>query len=111
MNFCSERVRHTAPAIVALTVAALTGFLVALGGPGIADGSDVTLPEPEGRVILEISGDIGTANRDGSAVFDRGMLESLGLTTIETTTPWTDGVVIHAGGVSTNGGARSASAG
>ncbi|MCH8188080.1 MAG: molybdopterin-dependent oxidoreductase [Proteobacteria bacterium] len=55
----------------------------AIGGPQLA--------EPEGRVILTISGAIDRTNGDALARFDRKMLEELGTTTIITTTSWTDG--------------------
>lgn len=50
-----------------------------------------TLPSPVGRVILSISGNIDNTNAGGSAVFDRQMLEQLGLSSITTSTSWTDG--------------------
>lgn len=51
------------------------------------------LPAPSEKVILTVSGKIATANKDGEAQFDRPMLESLGLVTVETTTPWYSGPV------------------
>lgn len=50
------------------------------------------LPEPTGRVILVVSGNIAVTNSDEGAAFDREMLYALGLTEIATSTPWTDGV-------------------
>jgi len=52
-----------------------------------------SLAVPKERPILTISGKIGVTNKDGTAQFDRGMLEALGLVTIETTTPWYEGKV------------------
>jgi hypothetical protein len=49
------------------------------------------LPAPTEKAILTISGRIGTTNKGETAEFDRPMLESLGLETIETTTPWYNG--------------------
>jgi len=49
------------------------------------------LPAPRGPVILTISGNIAVSNRDGAADFDREMLVALGMTSVETTTAWTDG--------------------
>jgi len=43
-------------------------------------------------VILLVTGNIGVTNTDGGAAFDRQMLYDLGLTEVETSTPWTDGV-------------------
>ena len=47
-----------------------------------------TLPVPTEKPILVISGQIGVTNRDGAAVFDRPMLESAGMVSITTATPW-----------------------
>ncbi|HEV2565375.1 MAG TPA: molybdopterin-dependent oxidoreductase [Microvirga sp.] len=52
-----------------------------------------TLGAPKERPILTISGKIGVTNKDNTAQFDRAMLESLGLVSIETTTPWYEGKV------------------
>ena len=50
------------------------------------------LPQPEGQVILTIGGTIGRTTDGTKAYFDLAMLESLGTVTVETTTPWTEGV-------------------
>ena len=55
------------------------------------------LPTPKDKPILEIAGSISATNKDGAAVFDREMLESLGLETITTTTPWHKGPVTFEG--------------
>lgn len=47
-----------------------------------------TLPEPSGRVILTLSGDIAHANVGDEARFDRAMLEALPSRVVETHTPW-----------------------
>ncbi|WP_425961633.1 molybdopterin-dependent oxidoreductase [Rhizobium nepotum] len=52
-----------------------------------------TIANPQGKPILTISGNITITNVDGAAVFDRDMLEALGMVTVETTTPWHDGRV------------------
>jgi hypothetical protein len=52
-----------------------------------------SLEVPKDRPILTISGKIQNFNKDGTAQFDRAMLESLGLVTIETSTPWYSGAV------------------
>jgi len=49
------------------------------------------LAPPKGEVILSISGAIEHKNVPDSADFDMSMLESLGTTTLRTSTPWTDG--------------------
>lgn len=47
---------------------------------------------PSGDPILVVSGKITATNVDGTAQFDRAMLEALGTVSIETRTPWRDGV-------------------
>ena len=51
------------------------------------------LSSPRDKVILSISGRIHAFNKDGSADFDRSMLEALGMESFETTTPWYNGPV------------------
>jgi len=52
-----------------------------------------SLAAPAERPILTISGKISNTNKDGTAQFDRAMLEALGMTAVETTTPWHEGKV------------------
>lgn len=52
----------------------------------IADGLDA----PKGEVLLTISGNITHTNSEQGAEFDRDMLESLGVTSFTTSSPWTD---------------------
>ena len=94
----------------------LVGLVFAMAtGPAIG-GSQ--LAEPEGRVILTISGAIDRTNGDALARFDRKMLEVLGTTTITTSTSWTDGPQEFEGGlardvlkaVGANGGTIAATA-
>ena len=47
---------------------------------------------PKDRIILSISGQIGTHNEGDVALFDRSMLEALGLQGFATKTPWYDEV-------------------
>jgi hypothetical protein len=79
MRFASSIV-----AAVAMTVSSLA----ALGAP---------LATPKDKPILEIAGSISVTNKEGAAVFDREMLESLGMETITTTTPWHKGPVTFEG--------------
>ncbi len=51
-----------------------------------------TLPAPQGRVILEVSGAIVNSNASGKARFDLTALEAMATTTLSTSTPWTKGV-------------------
>jgi hypothetical protein len=46
------------------------------------------LAAPKEKAILAISGKISITNQSGAAIFDLAMLEAMGLTTIETMTPW-----------------------
>ena len=62
---------------------------LALAAPALAGEP---LPQPSGRVILTISGAIENTNGSGVARFDRAMIERLGVTEINTSTSWTDGV-------------------
>ncbi|EPX80523.1 molybdopterin-dependent oxidoreductase [Salipiger mucosus] len=50
------------------------------------------LAAPEGTILLTVNGAIANTNVDGTAAFDRAMLEELDPVTFETTTIWTDGV-------------------
>lgn len=55
------------------------------------------LPAPQGPVILTIEGAIEHTNVDGTARFDRKMLEGLGMVDITTGTPWFDGKMTFSG--------------
>lgn len=50
------------------------------------------LKQPTGDVILVVTGKIGESNGDGEARFDRDMLESLGMETLKTATPFEEGI-------------------
>jgi hypothetical protein len=69
----------------------LGAFVALLAIMGVAYAA--SLATPADRPILAISGKIAVTNKDGTAQFDRAMLEALGLKTIETTTPWHEGKV------------------
>lgn len=49
------------------------------------------LPRPTGTIVLSVKGQISNTNAPGRADFDRAMLEALGISSIETTSPWSDG--------------------
>ena len=76
-------------AFILTAVLGLTGSL-SLGWAG-------PLSAPKDKPILEITGSITSTNKEGAAVFDREMLESLGMETITTTTPWHKGQVTFEG--------------
>ncbi|WP_220250848.1 molybdopterin-dependent oxidoreductase [Billgrantia montanilacus] len=71
-----------------LTCLCLTAALLMTTLQAIAD----TLPVPEGKVLLSVSGKIGKTNVDSEAHFDRTMLEALPRQTLHTSTVVTDGV-------------------
>jgi hypothetical protein len=73
---------------LALIPAAATLSVVGSGRPAYA-----TIPAPSETPILTISGRIKITNGDGTARFDRAMLEAMGMQRIETTTPWHSGTV------------------
>ena len=50
------------------------------------------LEAPKDTPILVISGNITSTNVDGTAQFDRAMLEALGTVVVNTKTPWFNGV-------------------
>jgi hypothetical protein len=51
------------------------------------------LASPTQAPLLTVSGKISNRNRGDTAVFDRPMLDALGISTIVTRTPWYDGPV------------------
>ena len=69
----------------------LLAACMGIAGVTARHGEAATLPMPTTKQILTVSGLIRSTNQDGSAVFDRPMLEQLGMTTIETATPWYTG--------------------
>lgn len=52
-----------------------------------------SLPKPQSKPILTISGKIENTNNGAAAEFDRAALEALGLRTVETSNPWYDGKI------------------
>jgi hypothetical protein len=58
---------------------------------------DGKLPPPTGEPILTVEGNIQVTNGDGKARFDRAMLEELGMSSVETTTPWFDRSTVFEG--------------
>jgi len=81
-----------------MIISYIKGYIVAsvmilLGFLTVNAAAADPLPAPSGKPILTISGKIATTNKDGTAQFDREMLEELGLETVETNTPWYSGPV------------------
>lgn len=73
----------------------VTGLAVTalVGAVGVRPSLAGTLAEPQGKVILTMSGKITKTNKDGTAQFDMAMIEQLGTQSFETTTPWYNGKV------------------
>lgn len=76
--------RIAVSALLAVVVAAWSLLAPASAG---AEG----LPQPQGAPVLIVDGAVTRTNRDGAAVFDRAMLEDLGLHRVRTSTTWTEG--------------------
>lgn len=75
--------------VLALCRAALAVvFCLAFGAIARADGG---LPQPKGPVVLVITGDIARSNAPDRASFDLDMLKEIGMTSLVTSTPWTEG--------------------
>lgn len=72
-----------------------TVFLIWIGAAAITLQSQAAagggLPQPEGKVILTVSGNITNTNDGDKAEFDLDMLHALGTQAISVTTSWTDG--------------------
>jgi hypothetical protein len=62
-------------------------LLAAFGWGGIAVRAG-EMPQPQGPVILTVSGGIANTNAEGVAEFDRDMLENIGLSEFRTVTNW-----------------------
>jgi hypothetical protein len=71
----------------------LFGFALSL----IAMHAHAELPEPQGPVLLSVSGLISETNIEDRAEFDRDMLQNIGMVDLRTETPWTEGKVNFSG--------------
>ncbi len=72
--------------------------LIFLGMASFSNLQAKELPNPTGRVILTVTGAISNTNTaGGAAVFDRQMLVDLGMTSLKTGTPWSEGVDLYEG--------------
>lgn len=70
-----------------LALFALIAGMLLPTGKGVSASE---LPQPTGRVVLTVKGNISNTNGDQVAQLDRSMLESLGMRSFATSTPWTD---------------------
>lgn len=80
------------PWIAGLAVALLMGAAPDGGWSVTGSARAQSLARPDGPVIVTVSGRISRTNGEGVAEFDRAILEAMPAATIETVTPWTDGV-------------------
>ena len=69
---------------------AALALALCLVAAGIARAAD-PLPEPKGPVVLVITGEIARSNGPNRASFDLDMLKQIGMTSLVTSTPWTEG--------------------
>jgi hypothetical protein len=76
-----------------LSVAVFAVMMPAIAWAALDGSAGNALPEPTGPVVLQISGSIAKSNSDVGVKLDRAALESLGVTTLKTTTVWTVGEV------------------
>jgi hypothetical protein len=63
------------------------------GAEAISLAAAGTLTKPTDKPILSITGRISATNEGEAARFDRAMLEALGTSSFETSTPWYNGPV------------------
>ena len=82
------------PTITRREFAAMAGVAMIATGPSARAEA---LAQPKGKPILTVSGDITVHNRGDTAVFDRAMLEALGLSSFRTRTPWYNGPELFQG--------------
>lgn len=81
---------------LAATTAAIGLMFLTAAWPA-ADGLEGSLAPPKGEVLLTVTGEITRTNAPDGARLDRAALESLGLETLQTSTPWTDGAPVFKG--------------
>jgi hypothetical protein len=73
------------------------GLTTMVGMVGAARVAAAVLPRPQGKVVLTISGRISNANNGDKAEFDMPLLESVGIESFTTKTPWYRGPVTFSG--------------
>ena len=71
----------------------MLGIAALLAAASTRSQTNHAAADPAAKPILTITGKIKLPNQDGPAIFDRGMLEGLGMTGFETSTPWYDAPV------------------
>jgi hypothetical protein len=75
-----------------MAIRILTGALLAMALAAASAVATEPLRQPEGEVVLTVTGAIARTNGDGTADFDMAMLEAIGTARLATSTSWTDGV-------------------
>ncbi len=75
---------------------ALIGILVTTLSVPFARAAE-PLPDPTGRTVLTVSGNVSETNDATVARFDMEMLKSLGVARVTTSTAWTEGVSVFEG--------------
>jgi hypothetical protein len=91
MNAAGTQSRSVALALCRVALALVSSLAVgALTFAAMARADD-GLPQPKGPVVLVITGDIARSNGPDRASFDIDMLKQIGMTSLVTSTPWTEG--------------------
>jgi hypothetical protein len=86
MNALGTKRKSVALALFRVAMAVALCLTFSVGAR--ADGG---LPQPSGPVVLVITGDIARSNGPNRASFDIDMLKQIGMTSLVTSTPWTEG--------------------
>jgi len=76
-----------------LSAAIVAALMPAIAWAALDGTSGSALPPPTGPVVLKVSGNIDRGNSEDGVKLDWATLESLGVTTLRTTTVWTVGEV------------------
>jgi hypothetical protein len=76
---------------ILLAAAACLAVAAAVALPPRSADATAGLPRPDGEVVLTVTGNIGRTNSPAGAELDRAMLEQLEITSLRTSTPWTEG--------------------
>jgi hypothetical protein len=69
----------------------LSGLIALSAWAGTTVAEEAQLPAPKDRTILSVSGKISVTNKGDAAEFDRTTLESIGVESFTTSTPWYSG--------------------
>lgn len=75
----------------------ITAILFAAIATLFCVGAAAALEAPAGPALVTMSGTIANTNQDGKLVLDEKAFEALPFTTVETETPWTEGMATFEG--------------